>query len=369
MSAIRIAGLHKRFGATHTLRGIDLDIADGEFVVFVGPSGCGKSTLLRLIAGLDGASDGSIEIGGRDVTAEPASRRGVAMVFQSYALYPHMTVRQNLAFGMAMRGVPKATIAAKLERAVALLKLEPYLERRPGELSGGQCQRVAIGRALVQEPQVFLFDEPLSNLDAELRLHLRVEIAALHQQLGRTMVYVTHDQVEAMTLAQRIVVLRDGAVEQVGAPLALYTNPVNRFVAGFIGSPSMNLLPATLLDPRTLRLGEAAIDVPTVTGAAPGQPVTLGLRPEHLEPDDAGPLALRVNVVERLGASTVLHGELSGIGGGSGHAASLVAPRHLVAARGTVLRCRPAPGQAQVFEAGDTPAARRLSAERAVPAA
>jgi ABC-type sugar transport system ATPase subunit len=370
MSAIRITGLHKRFGATHTLRGIDLDIADGEFVVFVGPSGCGKSTLLRLIAGLDGASAGTVEIGGRDVTAEPASRRGVAMVFQSYALYPHMTVRQNLGFGMAMRGVPKTTIAAKLERAVALLKLEPYLERRPGELSGGQCQRVAIGRALVQEPQVFLFDEPLSNLDAELRLHLRVEIAALHQQLGRTMVYVTHDQVEAMTLAQRIVVLRDGAVEQVGPPLALYTNPVNRFVAGFIGSPAMNLLPATLHDACTVRLGAAAIEVPPVVGAAPGQQVTLGLRPEHLEPDDTGPLALRVNVVERLGASTVLHGELSGIEDpGSGHAASLLAPRHLAAVRGGVLRCRPAPGQAQVFEAGDAPAARRLSAERPLPAA
>jgi ABC-type sugar transport system ATPase subunit len=370
MSAIELQALHKRFGNTHTLRGIDLDVADGEFVVFVGPSGCGKSTLLRLIAGLEGASEGRIRIGGRDVTALPASQRGVAMVFQSYALYPHMTVRQNLSFGMAMRGVPKPTIAAKLQSAVALLKLEPYLERRPGELSGGQCQRVAIGRALVQEPQVFLFDEPLSNLDAELRLHLRVEIAALHQQLGRTMVYVTHDQVEAMTLAERIVVLRDGVVEQVGSPLALYTNPANRFVAGFIGSPAMNLLPATVVDATHVRFGNAVVDVPAMTHAACGQPCTLGLRPEHLELASDGPLALRVRVVERLGASTVLHGDLSGqADAAAGTAASLLVPRHVAASAGSLLRCAPRADETQVFEDAASAAGRRLSAERPVPAA
>jgi ABC-type sugar transport system ATPase subunit len=374
MSTIVLSGLHKRFGATHTLRGIELAIDEGEFVVFVGPSGCGKSTLLRLIAGLEGASEGRIEIGGRDVSFEPASRRGVAMVFQSYALYPHMTVRQNLAFGMAMRGVPKATIATKLDRAVALLKLEPYLERRPGELSGGQCQRVAIGRALVQEPRVFLFDEPLSNLDAELRLHLRLEIAALHQHLGRTMVYVTHDQVEAMTLAERIVVLRDGLVEQVGSPLALYTNPANRFVAGFIGSPAMNLLPATVTSASTVRYGEAVLEVPAMAGVTSGQPCTLGLRPEHLELQDNGPLALNVRMVERLGSSTVLHGDLSGQASGStqglpGTAASLLVPRHVAAQAGSRLRCAAHPGEAQVFEDAAVPAGRRLSAARPVPAA
>jgi ABC-type sugar transport system ATPase subunit len=309
MSAIRLTGLHKRFGATHTLRGIDLDIAEGEFVVFVGPSGCGKSTLLRLISGLEGASEGAIRIGGQDVTALPASRRGVAMVFQSYALYPHMTVRQNLAFGMAMRGVPKATIAAKLERAVAMLKLGPYLERRPGELSGGQCQRVAIGRALVQEPQVFLFDEPLSNLDAELRLHMRLEIAALHREIGRTMVYVTHDQVEAMTLADRIVVLRDGRIEQIGTPMELYERPGNTFVAGFIGAPPMNLLPAS-----------AVASLPMPPGAA-----TLGVRPEHLRPAAQGPLSMRLSAIERLGASTVLHGELTAPNGSAAPAPAAIA--------------------------------------------
>jgi ABC-type sugar transport system ATPase subunit len=341
MSAIRLSGLHKRFGATHTLRGIDLHIAEGEFVVFVGPSGCGKSTLLRLIAGLEGASEGSITIGGRDVTALPASRRGVAMVFQSYALYPHMTVRQNLAFGMAMRGVPKATIATKLERAVAMLKLEPYLERRPGELSGGQCQRVAIGRALVQEPAVFLFDEPLSNLDAELRLHMRLEIAALHRELRRTMVYVTHDQVEAMTLADRIVVLRDGLVEQIGSPMDLYEQPANTFVAGFIGSPPMNLLPAA-----------AVPGLRPPPGAA-----TLGIRPEHLHPAAEGPLAMQLLAVERLGASTVLHGTLAAEGSSADGALPPLAVEMRTTeapnvAHGQRLALAPRPEHLHAFDAG-----------------
>jgi ABC-type sugar transport system ATPase subunit len=308
MPALTLHQIKKSFGKTAVLHGIDLSVDEGEFVVFVGPSGCGKSTLLRLIAGLEAADAGSIHFGGRELTHAPPSQRQVAMVFQSYALYPHMTVRQNLSFGMRMRGVPRSTIDAKLAQAVRVLQLEPYLERKPGELSGGQCQRVAIGRALVQEPAVFLFDEPLSNLDAELRLHMRVEIKSLHQQLGKTMVYVTHDQLEAMTLADRIVVLRAGRIEQQGAPLALYERPANVFVAGFIGSPAMNLFPAdfnagqaTLADGSALKV---AADV-----AGPG---TLGVRPEHLRVDAEGPLLLHVQVVEALGATRYVHGLCAG---------------------------------------------------------
>ncbi len=352
MADIRITDLHKHFGSSHTLRGIDLHIADGEFVVFVGPSGCGKSTLLRLIAGLEPVSSGHIHIAGRDCTHAPPSQRQVAMVFQSYALYPHMTVLDNLSFGMRMRGVPAATIQNKLDRAVAMLQLQPYLQRRPGELSGGQNQRVAIGRAIVQEPGVFLFDEPLSNLDAELRLHMRVEIAALHRELATTMVYVTHDQVEAMTLAQRIVVLRAGAIEQVGSPMALYHNPVNTFVAAFIGSPAMNLLPATLQG-SVARLAEGTVlpvDLLSNVGAAasasnattPGQ---IGIRPEHLQPHRDGAIAMQVQAVERLGASTWVHGRFAG--------AALVAQtqRSLAVRAGDVLRLQPQAGMLQVFDA------------------
>jgi ABC-type sugar transport system ATPase subunit len=388
MAAIELHGIEMRFpgkgGATvHTLRGVDLHVADGEFVVFVGPSGCGKSTLLRLIAGLERPSAGRVAIAGRDVTDTPPGRRGLAMVFQSYALYPHMTVRQNLSFGMRMRGEPADAVAAKLDRAVALLQLQPYLDRRPGELSGGQCQRVAIGRAIVQEPQAFLFDEPLSNLDAELRLRMRLEIAALHQALGTTMVYVTHDQVEAMTLAQRIVVLRDGRVEQVGAPLALYAAPANRFVAGFIGSPAMNFLPATWGVPapgdtaaRWLRLGEGLrLPAPALAGdaaPAPGQPCVVGLRPEHLEPAADGPLHLAVRAVERLGAATYAWGTLQGMdpeprgAAAAAVAAAAVAEETAGAATGfgvelrgaaaavqpgDVLPLRPLPGQLHLFDA------------------
>jgi ABC-type sugar transport system ATPase subunit len=291
MSTIQLQALCKSFGPVATLRDINLHIADGEFVCFVGPSGCGKSTLLRLIAGLEPVSSGHIHFDGQDLTHAAAKTRRVAMVFQSYALYPHMSVQDNLSFGMRMRGVPHAEITRKLQRAVDMLQLAPYLQRRPGELSGGQCQRVAIGRAIVQEPEAFLFDEPLSNLDAELRLRMRLEIAALHRELGATMIYVTHDQVEAMTLAQRIVVLRDGAIEQVGTPMQLYNHPNNRFVAGFIGSPAMNFLPAH---------GGGHI----------------GIRPEHLTPlrpgeSDADAWLLRVKFVERLGASNYIHGTIN----------------------------------------------------------
>jgi lactose/L-arabinose transport system ATP-binding protein len=235
MTGVTLARVVKKYGATQVIHGVDLTIADGEFCVFVGPSGCGKSTLLRMVAGLEETSDGTIRIGARDVTQLDPSDRGVAMVFQTYALYPHMTVAENMGFGLKMTGHPKAEIDTKVAEAARILKLQPLLERKPKALSGGQRQRVAIGRAIVRGPEVFLFDEPLSNLDAELRVEMRVEIARLHKEIGATMIYVTHDQVEAMTLADKIVVLRAGRVEQVGAPLDLYRDPDNRFVAGFIG--------------------------------------------------------------------------------------------------------------------------------------
>jgi ABC-type sugar transport system ATPase subunit len=292
MSALNLRGITKRYGKTETIHGIDLDINAGEFVVFVGPSGCGKSTLLRMIAGLEEVTAGVIKIGDRDVTTKAPNERKVAMVFQSYALYPHMTVAENLSFGMRMRGVAKDIIAQKVQMAVKILRLAPYLDRKPGALSGGQCQRVAIGRALVQEPDVFLFDEPLSNLDAELRLKTRVEIAALHKQLGKTMVYVTHDQVEAMTLADKIVVLREGVIEQVGKPLDLYNAPANMFVAGFIGSPAMNFLSG------------AAIPF----GIADNTRVaSIGIRPEHLVCQSGGPIAGVVRAIERLGVTAYVY--------------------------------------------------------------
>jgi ABC-type sugar transport system ATPase subunit len=308
MTSLTLQAVRKRYGRTETLHGIDLHVAEGEFVVVVGPSGCGKSTLLRLVAGLESVSGGSILFGGRDLTHASPSERRVAMVFQSYALYPHMTVQENLSFGMRMRGEPREAVARKLERAVHILQLEPYLARKPGELSGGQCQRVAIGRALVQEPAVFLFDEPLSNLDAELRLRLRVEIAALHETLRRTMVYVTHDQVEAMTLADRIVVLRDGRIEQVGAPRGLYDEPANLFVAGFIGSPAMNLLPVTF-EAGCARLADGCVLPAPASATGSGH---LGVRPEHLRPQRGGPLRLEVKVVEELGAVRYVHGHCAG---------------------------------------------------------
>ncbi|PWF42721.1 ABC transporter ATP-binding protein [Massilia glaciei] len=315
MASLSLHGITKRFGAHQTIHGVDLTVEPGEFVVFVGPSGCGKSTLLRIIAGLEESSDGRIEIGGHDVTDAAPSARDVAMVFQSYALYPHMTVRQNLSFGMRMRGVDKAVIAAKLERAVGILQLQDYLERKPAELSGGQCQRVAIGRALVQEPSVFLFDEPLSNLDAELRLRMRIEISALHRELGKTMIYVTHDQVEAMTLADKMVVLRDGRVEQVGHPLDLYANPCNEFVARFIGAPPMNVIDASFtgsgLGARVRLAGGANIECALAAPLA-GGPCRLGVRPEHWQIGDAGAIKATVTAVERLGASSFIHAEHEG---------------------------------------------------------
>ena len=300
MAAIELRAVEKWFGDTQVIKGIDLAIEQGEFVIFVGPSGCGKSTLLRMIAGLEEASRGQIMIDGRDATAEPPHKRGLAMVFQSYALYPHMSVRDNVGFSLKAAGASKEEIAAKVGEASRVLKLEPYLDRRPKDLSGGQRQRVAIGRSIVRDPTAFLFDEPLSNLDAALRVEMRYEIAKLHQTLKSTMIYVTHDQVEAMTLADRIVVLDGGLIAQVGSPRALYEKPANLFVAQFIGSPKMNVLQC--------EAGNGAYQLPGAGhGVGPqSSAIHLGIRPEHIKIGAAGSGAIsgEVDVLEYLGADT-----------------------------------------------------------------
>lgn len=306
MSGVTLQKVVKRYGETQVVHGIDLEIDDGEFCVFVGPSGCGKSTLLRMVAGLEETTDGHISIGLREVTNLDPAERGVAMVFQTYALYPHMTVEENMGFGLKMNGYPKADIKAKVAEASGILKLDTYLKRKPAALSGGQRQRVAIGRAIVRGPEVFLFDEPLSNLDAELRVEMRVEIARLHKEIGATMIYVTHDQVEAMTLADKIVVLRSGNIEQVGAPLDLYRDPDNRFVAGFIGSPSMNFLEGVVQDGAVQVKGLGRSIAPT--GALPpnGAKVIAGLRPEHVTIDSSGETHV-VDLTEALGGVSYAH--------------------------------------------------------------
>ena len=310
MSEVKIDKLCKSYGQVEVLKDIDLTVDDGSFVVLVGPSGCGKSTLLRSIAGLEPVTSGKMSIGGRQVNDLPPAQREIAMVFQSYALYPHMNVYGNMAFGLKFSGTPKAEIDARVNEAARILQLESLLKRRPRELSGGQRQRVAIGRAIVRKPQVFLFDEPLSNLDAALRINTRVEIAKLHKMLNATIVYVTHDQVEAMTLADKIVVMNKGRIEQTGKPLDLYYRPANLFVAGFIGSPAMNLLPATVGKKDTLDLGngqELAVTLPAACKA--GDKVTLGCRPEHMTLGGSGKLRLSgaVDIIERLGESGFAH--------------------------------------------------------------
>ena len=307
LHALELRQIRKSFGAVDVIHGIDLQIEEGEFVVFVGPSGCGKSTLLRLIAGLDDPTSGDIVIKGKRVNTVPASERGLSMVFQSYALYPHMSVRQNLSFGLENMRMERAEIDRRVDAAAKLLQIDHLMARRPGQLSGGQRQRVAIGRAIVREPVVFLFDEPLSNLDAELRLQMRVEISQLHDELGNTMIYVTHDQVEAMTMADRIVVLRGGRIEQVGRPLDLYNNPANRFVAGFIGAPQMNFLKGAL-EGRTLRLESGMVrDVPVAQAEA--MPVTMGVRPEAIgvSLDGHGDVQVTVKNFEQLGSVTYIY--------------------------------------------------------------
>ncbi|MBB3196330.1 ABC transporter ATP-binding protein [Roseateles terrae] len=298
MAYLQLRGVEKFFGRHRAIKGIDLTINKGEFIVFVGPSGCGKSTLLRLIAGLEGIDGGTLELDGRDITDLPSSKRDLAMVFQSYALYPHMSVYENMSFALKLAKVDPAVIREKVQRAATTLNLTGYLERTPKELSGGQRQRVAIGRAIVRAPKVFLFDEPLSNLDAALRGQTRVEIAKLHRELGATTIYVTHDQVEAMTLADRVVVLRDGLIEQVGTPLELYDRPANQFVAQFIGTPQMNVVPAGQLPPQMRQQGPQS--------AADG---AIGLRPEAVSvlPKGQGSVSGRIELVEALGAETLLY--------------------------------------------------------------
>jgi multiple sugar transport system ATP-binding protein len=323
MSYLQLRGVEKVFDKLRVIKGVDLTIEKGEFVVFVGPSGCGKSTLLRMIAGLTEIDGGSLHLDGRDITRLPSSKRDLAMVFQSYALYPHMNVFDNMSFALRLANVDKAVIREKVGRAAEILNLTQYLQRTPRELSGGQRQRVAIGRAIVRAPKVFLFDEPLSNLDAALRGQTRVEIAKLHRELGATTVYVTHDQVEAMTLADRVVVLRDGQIEQVGSPLALYDHPANQFVAQFIGMPQMNLIDTAALP----AVNEAA-------GARAGHDGYVGVRPENVVIKAAGEGRLTgvVELVESLGNNTLIHASVSG--GAAGGV-------QLVAAQGARTRLRP----------------------------
>ena len=334
MAELALQGVSKHFGAVMAVDGVDLEIAHGEFVVFVGPSGCGKSTMLRMISGLESVTAGRIRIGGRDVTHVPPSRRGVAMVFQSYALFPHMTAAQNIAFGLRLARTPNDEITRRVTEVAATLQIEALLERYPRELSGGQRQRVAIGRSIIRDPQVFLFDEPLSNLDAALRVRMRLEIARLRDRLDATMVYVTHDQTEAMTLADRIVVFNHGRIEQVGAPVHLYDAPTNLFVAGFIGAPAMNFVPAVVESPKgsrkQVRFGSVSLPLPDVREAVPRPlpdvreavprplpdnresvlgPVTFGVRPEHLSvaPAGEGDFIGRVEIVEKLGAESLIY--------------------------------------------------------------
>ncbi|MEO5805933.1 sn-glycerol-3-phosphate ABC transporter ATP-binding protein UgpC [Devosia sp.] len=317
MASLQLDAVRKSFGETVIIKGVDLEVKDGEFVVFVGPSGCGKSTLLRLIAGLDQVSGGHIRIGGRDVENLSPGERGIAMVFQSYALYPHMTVRENLSFGLQNFKLSKAEIEAKVLEAVRMLAMEPYLERYPRDLSGGQRQRVAIGRAIVRDPQVFLFDEPLSNLDAALRVQTRAEITRLHQRLKATMIYVTHDQIEAMTMADRIAVLNAGLVEQFGSPEELFMRPANKFVARFIGSPSMNIFPAILktagatAEIEATGFGVLAIPVDTA-GLLAGAALEIGIRPQHLRLVDGPGAAFTVNYAESIGTETYIYGAMAG---------------------------------------------------------
>jgi multiple sugar transport system ATP-binding protein len=329
MGRITLEGVRKSFGSTLVIKGADLDIADGSFVVFVGPSGCGKTTLLRLIAGLEDVSEGRILIDGTNVVGVSAAKRGLSMVFQSYALYPHMSVRGNIGFGLKMAGLPRAEIRRKVEAAAATLNLTPYLDRKPRELSGGQRQRVAIGRAIVREPKAFLFDEPLSNLDAALRVQMRLEVTKLQRQLATTAVYVTHDQVEAMTMADRIVVLNAGNIEQYGSPLELYERPTNLFVAGFIGSPRMNFI------------GQEAAQRYGAT--------TIGIRPEHLEATrDGDGWEGTVSVAEHLGSDTFLYVDVPQIGSLT---ARLIGERGL--SMGDRVRLRPDPDRIHRFDRED----------------
>ena len=352
MASLKFENLWKRIGAFEIIKGVNLEIADGEFVVFVGPSGCGKSTLLRMVAGLEDITSGDLIIGGERCNEKEPRDRGVAMVFQSYALYPHLSVYENMSFGLTLNRTPKSEIDARVREAARILKLDQLLERRPTHLSGGQRQRVAIGRAIVRKPEVFLFDEPLSNLDAALRMDMRMEIARLHKELGATMIYVTHDQVEAMTLADKIVVLDGGRVQQVGTPIDLYKKPVNQFVAGFIGSPKMNFLDVTVTDTAA---GMATVESATVAplaiaanGLSPGDRAVLGVRPQTLQHEAApgleGVIRGTVSLVERLGAETIVSLHTS-----TGERALAAIPRDEVFDEGSAIAFRFNPAEAHLF--------------------
>ena len=356
MASVRLRGIRKTYGDNPVIKGIDLDIDDGQFVVFVGPSGCGKSTLLRMIAGLEDITGGTLELGGvASNTVEPA-RRGIAMVFQSYALYPHMTVAENMGFALKLAKLPRAEVTQRVRHAAEILQIAHLLDRKPKALSGGQRQRVAIGRAIVRKPEVFLFDEPLSNLDAALRAQTRVELARLHQELKATMIYVTHDQVEAMTLGEKIVVFNAGRIEQVGTPLELYERPANLFVAGFLGSPRMNAFPATLAGHAG---GLAAVRVPggglvqvaaNASREAGGAALTLGVRPEHLRLDGGvdGGIPGRLALVEYLGDVTLAYIQVEGV---DGMVAAKCPPDVPLAPPGAVVRLRFDPARAWLFDA------------------
>ena len=350
MASVTISAVRKNFGQTPILHGVDIDIPDGSFTVLVGPSGCGKSTLLRMIAGLEQINAGEIRIGERRVNDLPPKARDIAMVFQNYALYPHMTVRENMAFSLALAKQDKSTIETKVARAADILALGALLDRYPRQLSGGQRQRVAMGRAIVRDPQVFLFDEPLSNLDAKLRVAMRSEIKELHQRLKTTSIYVTHDQIEAMTMGDKIVVMRDGRIEQAGSPLDLYDHPANQFVAGFIGSPAMNFLPGKLRrdgTQTTVRLDDGTeLEAPPGIAGVDGQPVVFGTRPEHLTLVPEGGIETRVVVVEPTGMDTFVVCRHAGI-----DLAAVFRERHEFAADITV-HLRPDPLRSHVFDAG-----------------
>ena len=308
MATVTLKNIRKSFGPNEVIHGVDIDVADGEFIVIVGPSGCGKSTLLRMVAGLEAVTTGELKIGGERVNEKEPMDRNIAMVFQNYALYPHMSVFDNMGYGLRIARKPKPEITERVMSAAKLLQLEPYLRRKPRELSGGQRQRVAMGRAIVREPDVFLFDEPLSNLDAKLRVQMRLEIKALQRKLGVTSLYVTHDQVEAMTLADRMVVMNAGNVEQIGVPLEVYERPASLFAAQFIGSPSMNVLQGTAAGRNVMLENGAVIEA----GVEASGPVVVGIRPEHLTPNPEGVIALDTAMSEPLGSNTLVHGTLNG---------------------------------------------------------
>ncbi len=349
-ASIEFAGVAKRFGAVEIIPDFSLDIAAGEFIVLLGPSGCGKSTLLRMLAGLEGVSGGRIVLGGQDVTALPPGKRGLAMVFQQYALYPHMSVFDNMAFGLRNIGVADAEVQSRVNAAAQMLELDALLQRKPGQLSGGQRQRVAIGRAVVKEPKAFLFDEPLSNLDAKLRARTRIEIARLHKRLGSTMVFVTHDQVEAMTLADRIVVMNGGRIEQVGRPMEIYQRPRTKFVAGFVGSPAMNFLPAErVADAQgyvAVRLANGATLNTQVRADIASRELCIGVRPEGLKLAEGGAIGGSVELIERLGERSLAH---VGLGDGTVVVAEVPVQRPL--AIGDVISLQPELDQLHVFDA------------------